>query len=61
MPNVEIKNINVLTDGKWFLDTPIKDKEEAYENIIEMGKTMTTQQLIYWIMISFRGIINQLQ
>ena len=51
----------MLIDGKWFLATPIKDKEEAYENIIEMGKTMTTQQLIYWIIISFRGIMNQLQ
>ena len=51
----------MLIDGKWFLDTPIKDKEEAYEKIIEMGKTMTIQQVIYWIMISFQSIINQLQ
>ena len=51
----------MLIDGKWFLDTPIKDKEEAYEKNIEMGKKMTTQQVIYWIMISFQSIINQLQ
>ena len=29
---------NVLIDGKSLFDTPIKNKEEAYEKIIEMGK-----------------------
>ena len=35
-PNVEIKDFNLLTDGKSFFNTPIKNKEEAYEKIIEM-------------------------
>ena len=35
-PNVEIKDLNLLTDGKKFFNTPIKNKEEAYEKIIEM-------------------------
>ena len=35
-PNVEIKDFNLLTDGKSFFNTPIKYKEEAYEKIIEM-------------------------
>ena len=30
-PGVEIKDLNVLTDGKSFFDVPIKNKEETYE------------------------------
>ena len=37
-PNVEIKDFNVLIDGKSFFDMPIKNKEETYEKIIEMNK-----------------------
>ena len=32
-PNVEIKNFDVLIDGKSFFDLPVK-KEEAYEKIM---------------------------
>ena len=38
MPNVEIKGLNVLIDGKSSFDVPIKNKEESYEKIIEMSK-----------------------
>ena len=34
--SVEIKYFNVLIDGKPFFDIPIKNKEEAYEQIIEI-------------------------
>ena len=37
-PNVEIKDFNVLIDGKSFFDLPVKNEEEAYENIIEISK-----------------------
>ena len=30
VPNVEIKDFNVLIDGKRFFDLPVKNKEEAY-------------------------------
>ena len=33
VPNVEIKDFNVLIDGKSFLDLPVKN-EEAYKKII---------------------------
>ena len=36
-PNVEIKDFNVLIDGKSFFDLPVKNEEEAYEKIIEMS------------------------
>ena len=38
IPNVEIKEFNVLTDGKQFFEIPVKNKEEAYEAIIDMSK-----------------------
>ena len=37
-PSVEIKDFNVLIDGKSFFDVPIKNKEETYAAIIEMNK-----------------------
>ena len=38
MKMIEIKDFNVLTDGKLFFEIPLKNKEEAYEAIIEMSK-----------------------
>ena len=37
-PTVEITDFNVLIDGKSLFDVPVKNKERAYENIIEMGR-----------------------
>ena len=37
VPNVEIKDFNILIDGKSFFDLPGKNEEEAYEKIIEMS------------------------
>ena len=38
VPKIEIKDYNVLTDGKPFFEIPVKNKEETYEAIIEMSK-----------------------
>ena len=38
LPKVEIKDFNVLIDGKPFFEISVKNKEEAYEAIIEMSK-----------------------
>ena len=38
VPKVEIKYFNVLIDGKRFFDVPVKNKEEAYEKILSIGK-----------------------
>ena len=35
---VEIKDFNVVTDGKPFFVIPVKNKEEAYKAVIEMSK-----------------------
>ena len=37
VPKVQIKDFNVLIDGKIFFDLLVKNEEEAYEKIIEMG------------------------
>ena len=36
VPNVEIKDFNVLIDGKRFFDLPVKYEEKAYEKVIIM-------------------------
>ena len=35
-PNVEIKDFNVLINGKSFFDLPVRNEEEASEKIVEM-------------------------
>ena len=37
VPKVQIKDFNVLINGKSFFDLPIKNEEEAYEKIIDMS------------------------
>ena len=37
-PTMEITDFNVLDDGKRFFDVPVKNREEAYEKIIEISK-----------------------
>ena len=46
--NVEIKNFNILIDGKRFFEAPIKNKEESYKRITEMGRNNghTTDNLL---------------
>ena len=38
VPKIEMKDFNLLNDGKPFSEIPIKNKEQAYEQIIEMSK-----------------------
>ena len=37
-PKVEVKDFDVLIDRKGFFDALVKNKEEAYEKIIEISK-----------------------
>ena len=45
---IQIKYFNVLIDGKIFFDTPIKNKEQPYEQILEMSRNndYTTDNLL---------------
>ena len=47
LPNVQIKDFNILINEKSFFEMPIKDKEETNEQIMETGETMITRQAIY--------------
>ena len=38
VPSIEVKNFNVLIDGKRLFEIPVKNTEETYEAIIEMSK-----------------------
>ena len=38
VPKVEIKDVNVLIDGKCFFDVPVKNKEEAFEKFMSISK-----------------------
>ena len=38
VPKVEKKDFNVLTEGKGFFDVQVKNKEEAYEKIINISQ-----------------------
>ena len=51
VPNVEIKDFNVLIDGKSFFDLPVKNEEEAYEKIIDMSNNndYTTGNLLDFV------------
>ena len=55
-PSAEIKEFNVLIDGKGFFGVPIKNKEERYKKVIEMSKNndYTTGNLLDF----FQIIIN---
>ena len=57
-PNIEVKDFNVLIDGKSFFDVRIKNEEETYKKIIDMSEIMITQLIIYWTMITFQVITN---
>ena len=51
VPKVEIKDFNVLSDGKSFFDLPVKNEEEAYEKIIDMSNNnhYTTGNLLDFV------------
>ena len=38
VPKIKIKDFNVLIDGKPFFEISVKNKEEAYEQIIKMSR-----------------------
>ena len=50
VPKVEIKDFSVLIYGKPFFEIPVKNKEEAYEQIIPMSKNndYATCNLLYY-------------
>ena len=58
LSKVEIKDFNELIDGKSFFEIPVKNKEEAYEAIIEINKNNNYTKGNYWIMNISKKITN---
>ena len=58
VPNVQIKDFNVLIDGKSLFDMPIKNGKKHTEKLLKWEETMITRQKIYWIMSTFQNITN---
>ena len=58
VPNVEIKDFNILIDEKSFFDLPVKNEEETYKKTIEMSNNndYTTGNLFDFAY--FKEIIN---
>ena len=52
------RRLQCLIDGKSFFDVPLKNKEEAYENIIEITKNNDYATVIYWTMRILQSLIN---
>ena len=57
---VEIKDFNALIDNKPFFDQPVKNKQDAYEKIIEMSRNNDYTQEMYYIICIIKIIINLL-
>ena len=57
-PKFEIKDFNVLVDGKFFLICQLKTKKKHTEKLVRLVKIIITQLVIYWTMSIFQHIIN---
>ena len=51
MPLQEIKDFKALIDNKPFFDRPVKNKQEAYEKLVEMSRNndCTTGNLLDYL------------
>ena len=51
MPLVEINDLNVLIENKPFFDQPVRNKQEAYEKLVEMSRNddYTTGKLLDYL------------
>ena len=58
VPNVQIKDFNVLIDGKSLFDMPIRNGKKHTKKLLKWEETMITRQKIYWIMSTFQNITN---
>ena len=57
-PKVEIKDFNLLIDGKNSFDVPVKTKKKHTKKLWILAKITITQLVIYWTMSIFQSIVN---
>ena len=58
VPNVQIRDFNVLIDGRRFFDISIKMVKKHTKKLWKWEETMIPRQPIYWIMSTFQNITN---
>ena len=51
MPNIKIKEFNVLINGKGFFEMPVKIKKKSMRKLLTSVEIMTTQVEIYCILL----------
>ena len=51
MPLIDIENFNALIDNKLFFERPMKNRQEAYEKLVEMSRNnnYTTRNLLDYL------------
>ena len=51
MPLIDIGNFNALIDNKLFFERPVKNRQEAYEKLVEMSRNnnYTTRNLLDYL------------
>ena len=58
VPNVEIKDFNVLIDGKSFFDLSVKNEEKAYKKSIDMSNNNDYKPIIFRILLISKKITD---
>ena len=57
-PKVEIKDFNVLINGKRFFMCQLKTKKKHTKKVLRLVNLVITQLVLYWTMSIFQNIIN---
>ena len=59
VPNVKLKNFDVLIVGKrFFLTLQEKMKKKHTNRLLKWEETVITQLIIFWVMSTFQGITS---
>ena len=58
LPNVEIKDYNVMIDGKNFFDRPVKIDIRTYDNVPKLHPVKEIQLVVCWIIITSMNTIK---
>ena len=58
VPNVEIKNFNVLIDGKSFFVLSVKNEEKAYKKSVDMSNNNDYKLVIFRILLISKKITD---
>ena len=58
VPNVEIKDFNVLIDGESFFDLLVKINKKLTRKLLRWVEIITTQPVICWILLISKKITN---